>query len=58
LSVSESVERAWGLRRREFTKQAKIVIVILFDGEKDVFNFRASTFSFNPKHAMVDEGEL
>ena len=60
LPVAEEVERArgaWSGQTYE-RRQTKIVIVVPFDGERDVFKFRPSTYSLNPPRAVVGEGEL
>jgi hypothetical protein len=60
LPVSEDVAQAQGVwtggaYERRLTK---IVIAVPFDGEPDVFKYRASTHTWNPSQAQVHDGEL
>ena len=60
LPVSEEVQSAKGMfSGEEYQRRVTtIVVAVPFDGEKDVFRLRASTFSFNPARVEVREGEL
>ena len=56
--MSEEVQSATGMFSGETYQRrvTKIVIAVLFDGEKDVFRLSASQFSFNPARVEVREG--
>ena len=60
LPVSEAVQTGRGQFSGSLIQQRLTVIVIAvpFDGEEDVFKYRASTSSSNPPRAQVRAGEL
>jgi hypothetical protein len=60
LPVSEEVAQARGACTGEAyeRRQTKIVIAVPFDGEGDVFKYRASTHTWNPSEAQVHDREL
>jgi len=60
LPVSEEVQAVPGVfSGRPFQQRmTKIVVAVPFDGEEDVFKYRASNFSLNPPRAQVRAGEL
>jgi hypothetical protein len=60
LPVSEEVQSARGMFSGETFQRrvTKIEVAVPFDGEKNVFRLRASTFSFNPPRVEVRQGEL
>jgi hypothetical protein len=60
LPVSEEIQTARGMFSGRPVEQrlTKFVLAVPFDGEKDVFKYRASNFSMNPPRAQVLAGEL
>lgn len=60
LPVSEAKQPVQGMftGRTYQQRMTQIVIAVPFKGEKDVFQYRASQFSFNPPRAQVLDGEL
>jgi hypothetical protein len=60
LPVSEEVAQARGVWTGEMyeRRETKIVIAVPFDGEPDVFKYRASTHTWNPSQAQVHDSEL
>ena len=60
LPVSEEMQPVedWYSGQLYQQRMTSIVVAVPFDGEKDVFKFRASNFSLNPPRARVREGEL
>ena len=60
LPVSEDVQAARGMFTGEQFRQrvTKIAIAVPFDGEEDVFKYRASTFTHNLPRGQVRNGEL
>ena len=60
LPVSEEVEQGRGVWTGQVYERrlTKIVIAVPFDGEPDVFKYRASTHTWNPSEAQVHDGEL
>lgn len=59
LPVSEEAEvmEGWNGRTVE-RRRTKVVIAVPFEGEEDVFKFRASQYTLNPPRARVRPGEL
>jgi hypothetical protein len=60
LPVSGEVQPVTGAFTGQTYQQrmTKIVLAVPFDGEEDVFKYRASNFSLNPPRAQVLAGEL
>ncbi len=59
LPVSEDVVQVRGWIDEVYDRrQTKIVIAVPFDGEPDVFKYRASTQTTNPPRGEVHDGEL